>query len=140
VFGPAHEQEVTMLEGSCHCGAVSWQFHGMPESATACNCTVCRRYGVLWAYDFEGEGITVSGRTSKYIRGDAIEFHFCPACGCVAFWRSQSANEEGRRRIAVNLRLTEPDPIADLPIDHFDGLDKFEDLPRDGRRVRDLWF
>jgi hypothetical protein len=129
-----------MLEGSCHCGAVSWQFHGTPESATACSCTVCRRYGVLWAYDFKGEGITASGRTSKYIRGDAIEFHFCPACGCVAFWRSQSANEEGRRRIAVNLRLTEPDPIADLPIDHFDGLDKFEDLPRDGRRVRDLWF
>jgi hypothetical protein len=28
----------------------------MPESATACNCTACRRNGVLWAYDYEGEG------------------------------------------------------------------------------------
>ena len=30
--------------------------------------------------------------------------------------------------------------IAKLPIDHFDGLDKFDDLPRDGRCVADLWF
>ena len=47
---------------------------------------------------------------------------------------------DGRRRIAVNLRLTEPEPIADVPVDRFDGLDKFEDLPRDGRCVSDLWF
>ena len=112
----------------------------MPESATACNCTVCRRYGVLWAYDFEGEGISVLGPTRVYVRGEAIEFHFCPACGCVAYWRSQTSRQDGRRRIAVNLRLTEPDPIAKVPIDHFDGLDTFEDLPRDGRCVSDYWF
>ena len=29
---------------------------------------------------------------------------------------------------------------AQLPIDHFDGLDRWEDLPRDGRCVSDLWF
>jgi len=40
-----------------------------------------------------------------------------------------------------NLRLAEdPDQVAELLIDHFDGLDKFEDLPRDGRRVKDMWF
>ena len=32
----------------------------------------------LWAYDYEGEGIEVSGKTQSYIRGEAIEFHFCP--------------------------------------------------------------
>src|SRR5579859_3144782 len=101
-----------MLEGSCHCGAVRWQFEGTPESATACNCTICRRYGVLWAYDFEGEGIKTSGPTQIYSRGKAIGFHFCPVCGCVAFWRALVVNEDGRRRIAVNLRLTEPEAIA----------------------------
>ncbi len=40
----------------------------------------------------------------------------------------------------MNVRLTEPAPIAHLPIDHFDGFDTFDDLPRDGRCVRDLWF
>ncbi len=40
-----------MIEGTCHCGAVRWQFDGQPDGPTACNCTVCRRYGgVLWVY------------------------------------------------------------------------------------------
>jgi hypothetical protein len=129
-----------MIHGSCHCGAVAWQLKKTPASATACNCTVCRRYGVLWAYDDEGEGVSVSGPTKAYIRGDSLEFHFCPNCGCVAFWRSRAPNEEGRRRIAVNLRLTDLDPIARVPVDHFDGFDSFEDLPRDGRCVADHWF
>lgn len=129
-----------MIEGSCLCGAVQWRFHGLPESATACNCTACRRYGVLWAYDHEGEGIDVSGTTRAYVRGKALEFHFCPQCGCVSHWRGLRLEEDGRRRIAVNLRLTEPEPIAHLPIDHFDGLDSFDDLPRDHRCIRDHWF
>jgi hypothetical protein len=133
--------EVEMLKGSCHCGAVRWQFEGQPEGATACNCTVCRRYGVLWAYDYEGEGIKVSGNTQKYIRGRAIEFHFCPVCACIAFWRSRRIGEDGRCRIAVNLRLAEqPEAVGHIPIDHFDGLDTFDDLPRDGRCVADYWF
>jgi hypothetical protein len=101
---------------------------------------VCRRYGVLWAYDFEGARITVSGLTQAYIRGKGIGFHFCPVCGCVAFWRSLNPDEDGRRRIAVNLRLTEPEAVAQIPIDRFDGLQSFEDLPRDGRCVADYWF
>jgi hypothetical protein len=130
-----------MIHGSCHCGAVKWTFNVMPESATACNCTVCRRYGVLWAYDFEGEGVSATGATTAYVCGDKLlGFHFCPTCGCVAYWRALLPREDGRRRMAVNLRLTEPEPIAHLPIDHFDGLVKFEDLPRDERCVADLWF
>jgi hypothetical protein len=129
-----------MIEGSCHCGAVRFRFDGQPEGATACNCTVCRRYGTLWAYDHEDEGIHVSGPTQAYVRGQAIGFHFCPTCGCVAYWRALQAGADGRRRIAVNLRLAEPAAVADIPIDHFDGLDRFDDLPRDGRCVRDYWF
>jgi len=101
-----------MLQGSCHCGSVQWQFDGMPGSVTACNCTTCRRYGSLWAYDYEGEGIHVSGATKGYVRGESLAFHFCPECGCVAYWRALEPNKEGRRRIAVNLRLTELEPIA----------------------------
>jgi hypothetical protein len=40
----------------------------------------------------------------------------------------------------VNLRLAEPEAVAQIPIDHFDGLNSFEDLPRDGRCVADYWF
>lgn len=129
-----------MIHGSCLCGAVHWQFAGEPDGATACNCTACRRYGVLWAYDYDGEGIQTTGTTHTFIRGKALAFHFCPTCGCVAFWRALQTDADGRVRIAVNLRLAEPDVVAHIPIDHFDGLDTFDDLPRDGRCVADYWF
>ena len=42
--------------------------------------------------------------------------------------------------MAVNLRLTEPGPIANVAIRHFDGLDTWSSLPDDGRCVQDMWF
>jgi len=129
-----------MLQGSCHCSSVKWTFEYMPEGATACNCTVCRRYEALWIYDYEDEKVTVTGTTTAYIRGKAIEFHFCSSCGCVSHWRAQRPETDGRRRLAVNVRLAEPEVVAKLPIDHFDGLNTFDDLPRDGKCVADYWF
>ena len=128
-----------MLEGSCHCGAVHWRLDTFPNGATACNCTACRRYGALWAYGHENEDVVVTGPTTTYVRGRALAFHFCPTCGGLAYWRSLEP-WEGRRRMGVNLRLTEPAGILALPIDHFDGLTTFSDLPRDGRCVSDMWF
>lgn len=129
-----------MLEGVCHCGAVRWQFDGEPEGATACNCTVCRRYGVLWIYGHEGADVRVDGPTRSYSRGNTLEFHFCPVCACVVSWRGRKPDEQGQRRLAVNVRLSEPGTVAHLPIDHFDGFGTFDDLPRDGKCVRDYWF
>lgn len=129
-----------MIEGSCHCGAVRWRFEAIPDSATACNCTVCRRYGALWAYDYDGGAIKVSGDTRVYKRGRTLGFHFCPDCGCVTYWRGLAPEDDGRYRIAVNLRLAEPGAVAGIVIDHFDGFDTFDDLPRDGRCVADMWF
>lgn len=130
------------MEGFCHCRRVAWTLDAVPESATACNCTICRRYGVLWAYGYIGHDIHTSGETSSYRRtdGGGIDFHFCANCGCATHYISNRPNDEGQRWTAVNLRLTEPELIASLPIDHFDGLESFEDLPRDHRCVKDMWF
>lgn len=132
--------EHTELRGTCHCGRVAWLYKGSLESATACNCTSCRRWGGIWAYGAEEDVISVSGPTTKYVRGRNLEYHFCTSCACVMYWRTINAGDSGKHAMAVNLRMTEPEPIAHLPIDHFDGLDKFDDLPRDGRCIRDLWF
>ncbi|MGI1662522.1 GFA family protein [Palleronia sp. KMU-117] len=129
-----------MIEGICHCGAVRWSFKGDPGSATACNCTICRRYGALWIYGWEGHGVETFGETMTYVRGEGIGFHFCPSCGCVTWWRGLRPRPDGRTRIAVNTRMAEPEAVAHLPIRHFDGLDRFKDLPHDGHTVRDLWF
>lgn len=136
-------QDTSVLTGDCHCGACRWTLIGDPGPATACNCTLCRRYGALWAYDYEGGRIAVLGEPAAYRRGrddPALEILFCPACAGVLAWRGLRLEADGRRRMAVNLRLASPDRVAHFPIDHFDGLDTFEDRPSDGRCVRDLWF
>jgi len=142
--GLTQGEEHAVLEGSCHCGQVTWRMIGDPGPATACNCTLCRRYGALWAYDYEGERVSFTGPTSSYTRvgkaDPALEIRFCITCGCVVCWRGLRLEEGGRRRMAVNLRLADPHAVASLPIDHFDGLDTFDDLPRDHRCVKDMWF
>jgi hypothetical protein len=129
-----------MIEGSCLCGAVRFKFDNTPTGATACNCTACRRYGTLWIYGYEGDDVHVEGTTRAYVRGKALSFNFCGTCGCVVSWRGQRLEEDGRRRMAVNVRLAEPEVVAGIPVDHFDGFDTFEDLPRRGKCVRDYWF
>ena len=129
--------------GSCLCGTIHWEYAGQIDGITSCNCSACRRYGALWAYGYVDEEIKISGATTNfYARGNKnLEFHFCPTCSCVIAWRGTKLNEHGKRRIAVNTRLVNDyKQIADIPIDHFDGFDTFEDLPRDGRCVKDMWF
>jgi hypothetical protein len=142
--GAANQSAVAMLTGACHCGDTYWTLECDPGSITACNCTLCRRYGVLWAYDYVDERIRIHGATNAYTRsgkGDpSLEILFCPTCACVLAWRGLRPEADGRRRIAANVRLAPPEAVADLPIDHFDGLKSFEDLPNDGRCVRDMWF
>ena len=131
-----------MLKGTCHCGEVGWTLDAVPTSVTACNCTICRRYGALWAYGYLGHDIHTTGQTSAYRRRDSgdIDFHFCATCGCVTHFIACSEDEDGRKRTAVNVRMSDPSPINGLPIRHFEGHDSFRALPRDGRTVKDMWF
>ena len=85
----------------------------------------------------------MSGPGAAYTRigkaDPALAIHFCPACGGVGYWRGLRLESDGRRRMAVNVRLAAPEAVAALLIDTFDGLDTFTDLPDDGRCVADLW-
>lgn len=114
----------------------------MPKSITACNCTLCRRYGALWTYGEKDQNMVVAGKTKYFERGSKINgYNFCETCGCVVYYLAHKKNEKGHHRMAINLRtIHDPSLVESLPIDHFDGLDKFDDLPRDHRTVKDLWF
>ncbi len=101
---------------------------------------------MLWAYDWDGYGIHIDdpdGNLTPYTRGPGspLSFNFRRSCGNVVSWRGLKPGEDGRIRIAINLRLAEqPEAVADVPLQCFDGRHSFDDLPRDGRRVRDVWF
>ena len=110
------------VHGGCLCGAVKWVYQGEIPSATLCNCTACRRYAALWAYSYVGDRIKTLGPTATFSRGDRnLEFHFCASCGCMAFWRA-CREIDGRIRIAVNLRMADPEDVRHIPIKMFDGL------------------
>ena len=82
-----------MLTGSCHCGAVKIRVDRKPRRLTSCNCSICRRYGALWAYR---EDILANKRAlaMTLVQGaDAIETYLwdqrwvgfcrCKVCGCL---------------------------------------------------------
>ena len=106
-----------------------------------CNCTLCHRYGGLWLYGHDGETVRMTGETRAYVRTDepepAVEIRFCPTCGNLVGWRGLRV-EDGRRRMAVNVRLAEPEAVANLPVKHLDGRGEWTHELRG--QVRDMWF
>lgn len=110
-----------MIESSCHCGAVKLEIAAPPETVTDCNCSICRRYGVLWAYYSPRDVRITAGEsaTKIYMWDDkSIEFHHCDNCGCVTHW---APVDKTRDRMGVNGRLIAPDILAEARVRHLDG-------------------
>lgn len=111
-----------MITASCHCGQVLLEIDAAPTQVTDCNCSICRRYGVLWAY-YDPAQVRIevkNGKTDTYVWGDrSIAFHRCSDCGCVINWspippRSQS-------RMGVNARLMPLEVLSQARVRHLDG-------------------
>ena len=131
--------------GRCLCGSVQWEILGRIPEATICNCTACRRYAALWAHGYEGHEFRVvdpEQMLTAYARGSepSLSFDFCRRCGNLVSWRGLKSTKHGRTRMAVNLRLAEPDEVAQIPLRRFEGYHSFQDLPLDGRVIRDVSF
>jgi len=110
-----------MIEASCHCGAVKLEILCAPTEVTDCNCSICRRYGVLWAYYTPGDVriIATQGGTNCYLWGDkSIGFCRCRDCGCVTHW---AAVNQLADRMGVNARLMAPEVLAAARVRRLDG-------------------
>lgn len=108
------------IEASCHCGAVRIKVDRPPDEVTDCNCSICRRYGVLWAYydPNEVQGAQAAS-THIYLWDDqSIAFHRCAVCGCVTHW---APVDTGGNRMGINARLLDPAVLARAHIRHLDG-------------------
>jgi len=111
-----------MLTTTCHCAAVRIEIPRPPETITNCDCSICRRYGTLWAYYKASEvRITAAiGATSSYSWGrKALRFVRCNTCGCITNWEFL-APEPGCR-IGVNARNFEPEQLGPVRIRRLDG-------------------
>ena len=118
-----------MVRASCHCGAVVLEADALPEDATSCNCSICRRLGALYAYYTRAEARLVAGHdaVSAYVWGDRmIEFYSCRTCGCSTHYEGTDKNPDSR--FAINARCFEPEDLAKLRVRRFDGADTWKYL------------
>lgn len=113
-----------ILEGSCHCGAVRLTLPSMPELATKCNCSLCRRVSGLWAYYPFGT-VRIEGHpenTADYVWGDkSLRTVRCKHCGSVTHW--EPIDGELGARHGVNLNNFDPRLQKSVHVRHFDGAD-----------------
>ncbi len=110
------------IAGACHCGAVRLVLPRRPRTLTACNCSICRRYGTLWAY-YRATMVRVEharGATAAYLWGSRrLRFVRCARCGCVTHW--ERARPTPSSRMGVNARLFDPEALGEVRIRRLDG-------------------
>jgi hypothetical protein len=111
-----------MITASCHCGAVRLEVQRVPRTLTACNCSICRRYGALWAH-YKANTVRVScgpGAVESYAWGrKALRFFRCRVCGVAT--HHQRAVEPRQSTIAVNANNMDPSVVATARIRRLDG-------------------
>ena len=109
--------------GSCHCGAVRFEFSAPAiESGLRCNCSICRRKGALMTpFVLAPDEIRITaaeGALSTYTFGDGVaKHHFCKHCGIYPF--HQTMRKPGHYR--VNIGCIEGLDSIHMPFDVFDG-------------------
>jgi hypothetical protein len=110
-----------VLTGSCHCGAVRIEVSRRPRTLTDCNCSICHRYGALWAY-YRPTSVGVfaaRGSTSSYSWSRKLfRFVRCNTCGCVTHYER---TKRSAQPIGVNARNFEPRELGSPRIRRFDG-------------------
>ena len=110
------------LTGTCHCGAVRIRVRQAPRTVTSCNCSICRRYGALWAY-YQASSVQIEapkGALTSYTWRRRIRAYFhCKTCGCVTHYtpRKKQANPI----VAVNASNFELDDMRGVRIRKLDG-------------------
>lgn len=104
-----------MVKATCHCGACTIEVPALPETVKDCNCSICRRYGVLWAY-YSPKDVRMdfgASEPEKYIWGDKmLYFARCKDCGCVMCWHPIG----DRDRMGVNARNMPVELLQDVKI------------------------
>jgi len=111
-----------MLTATCHCGAVKVEVPRKPRSLTSCNCSICRRYGALWAYykDADVRLVAPPRAVDDYIWGDKSQkFIRCSTCGCVMQWKKLGVDPGANA--GVNARNFAPAEWGTVRVRRLDG-------------------
>ena len=107
-------------EGGCHCGAVRFRVAVEHYEALDCNCSMCRRKGILHLIVPRERFTLLQGeeQLTSYRFNTGVARHlFCRTCGIHPFYVPRS-HPDG---VDVNVRCLDGDALARFRITPFDG-------------------
>jgi hypothetical protein len=100
------------MVSSCHCNRIKITLPSLPTQLNECRCTVCYKYGAIWAYFPRNEvriSIAEDAKIEEYVRKDGggdISFNRCSNCGCMTHWWGVGERFGGGDvKMGVNCRL-----------------------------------
>jgi hypothetical protein len=121
--------DAALITATCHCGAIRIGVRRISRTLTRCNCSICRRYGALWAY-YAVSAVRIEapkGGLSKYSWKHRIrDYYRCRKCGCITHYAYR-----GRRRhtiVGINAVNFEPAALGGARIRHLDGASSWKFL------------
>lgn len=115
---------MSMLIGKCYCGSIQIEIPRKPSSLTDCNCSVCRKYGALWAYYLKHTIKIKASKKSLFIytlgNGGPLRICHCKKCGCVTHYDWGKA-QRSDKMMAVNARIFDLELLESIPVRKLDG-------------------
>jgi hypothetical protein len=108
--------------GSCHCGAVRFEVEAVIGRVTECNCSICRKKGILHLRVRPENFRLLCGESqlgTYQFETKVAKHHFCKVCGIHVFTRPRAAPD----LYTINVRVLDNfDLKAEKPeIAFFDG-------------------
>ena len=110
------------ISGSCHCGNIAFEAEGEFDKAMECNCSFCRRRGVLLAFVPRDKLELTTPRenlSTYHFNKEVIAHHFCASCGIAPF--SEAVLPNGAEMAVINLRCVPEIDLAALTVTQYDG-------------------
>ena len=109
-------------QGSCHCRRIRFEVEGELTGATACNCSICQRKGILmWFVPRAAlRLLTPDEDASTYsFNKHVIRHRFCPVCGIHT--HGEGTDPKGNAMAAINVRCLEDIELESIPVTQFNG-------------------
>ena len=105
---------------TCHCGSVRIRVRRAPRTVTRCNCSICRRYGALWAY-YGASAVQIEAPKGGLSSRGAARFapSFAARCGCITHYKYRK--KWGSGSIAINATNFAPEVLGGVRVRELDG-------------------
>jgi Uncharacterized conserved protein len=113
---------VMHYHGGCQCGAVSYEVDVDLDNTVTCNCSRCKRLGLVLAFAARPAFDLKSGEenlTEYLFNKHVIRHLFCKTCGVESF--AYGSMPDGTPVVAINANCLDDVNPRELPSHHYDG-------------------